>query len=75
MTNKLKIFITSSLIIVLTISFVFTLNVNKSYAIAGSDTTKFINEKRVYIKQFVKQQHIEGLSIAFFTNNKVIWKE
>ena len=75
MAHKLKIFITSSLIIVLTIIFVFTLNVNKSYAVAGSDTTKFINEKREYIKHFIKQQHIEGLSVAFFTNDKIIWKE
>lgn len=73
MAHKLKILITSSLIAVTTIVFIFTIAVNPSYA--DSDTTGFVNEKRGYIEHFIKENHIDGLAIAFFTNDKIIWKE
>ena len=75
MAHKLKIILGSSLIVILTLFFSLTLTINHSYAVPSSDTTRFINEKREYIKHFVKQKNIDGMAIAFFTNDKIIWKE
>ncbi|OQX98882.1 MAG: hypothetical protein B6I20_10555 [Bacteroidetes bacterium 4572_117] len=73
MAHKLKILITFSLIIVSTIVFVFAKTVNPSYTV--SDTTGFVNEKREYLEHFIKENNIDGLAIAFFTKNEIIWKE
>jgi CubicO group peptidase (beta-lactamase class C family) len=45
------------------------------HAVTGFDTTKFINEKRELIKQLIKKNKINGVAVAFFTNDKIIWKE
>lgn len=55
--------------------FVVTFILNQSYAVESFDTTKFLNEKHEYLVQITDKNHINGISIAFFTGDKVIWKE
>jgi CubicO group peptidase (beta-lactamase class C family) len=76
MDYKIKVYFKIILIVILT-------TIPCHYCIAKSvdtpksvfDTTKFINGKREYLKQFIKQENIDGLGIGFFTNDKIIWKE
>ncbi len=39
------------------------------------DTTKFVSEKHEYLEQLLKKNKIDGIAAAFFTNDKIIWKE
>ena len=47
-----------------------------SRAIAPADTAAFIREKQEYIRAFMQDaEHVEGLSLALFTRDRIIWQE
>lgn len=48
---------------------------NKILAVERFDTINFINQKHEYLSQIIKKNHIKGIAIAFFTSDKIIWKE
>ncbi|MCX6238734.1 MAG: serine hydrolase [Bacteroidia bacterium] len=58
-----------------TVFILLTLLTIRSFADGSFDTIKFVSEKQESLKQIIKKNDIEGLSIAFFTNDKVIWKK
>lgn len=45
------------------------------FAQESFDTTEFLSEKQEYIRQNIKDRHIQGMAIALFTNDEIIWKE
>ncbi len=51
---------------------VITLNAFES---GSADTAAFIDEQRILIKQFQKDSKIEGLAVALFDNERIIWSE
>lgn len=59
-----------------TILFVlFPLIINQSCISQSPDTPKSVSENHEYFKQFRKENSIDGIAVALFTNDKVIWKE
>lgn len=46
-----------------------------SCAINNQETTKTIGEHHDYFKNFRKENSIDGIAVALFTSDRVIWKE
>jgi len=54
---------------------VFTFIIIPSCANNSNDVNKSAGEKHEYLKQLLKENHIDGIAAAFFTKDEVIWKE
>jgi len=54
---------------------VFTLIISCSCNFINSDTTISKSEKHEYLNQLLKENDIDGIAAAFFTKDKIIWKE
>lgn len=56
---------------ILFILFIITL----SCTIKSSDSTITLSEKHKFLEQLIKENKIDGIAVALFTNDKIIWKE
>ncbi len=54
---------------------VFTLIISCSCSSIDSDTTISKSEKHEYLIQLLKEKNINGIAVAVFTNDRLIWKE
>lgn len=54
---------------------IFALIICNSCASKNNDTTKSVGEKHEYLMQLLKEKSIDGIAVALFTNDKIIWKE
>ena len=54
---------------------VSTLMINQSCTSIGNDTINSVSENHKYFKRFLENNSIDGIAVALFTNDKIIWKE
>lgn len=46
-----------------------------SCAIQSADSTTDLSEKHKFLEQLIKKNKIDGVAVALFTNDKIVWKE